>query len=841
MNLKPRSSTILAGPILTCVALLCIADDRPAANTSAEFSRSIQPFLAKNCYACHNAKLKTGGLNFEGYTSAAAVAQNQDDWEKISRRLRAGEMPPATRPQPAAAEVHTVTNWIENELDRIPRTSSPLRVHRLNRVEYNNTVRDLLGVNVNVANDFPPDDSVFGFDNIAQALTVSPSLMAKYLATAERISKSAVFGQDLSVTTDLLKAPLPRRLEFANPVQITQPAYYSMQNYDLTGLSQPGSFHETYNFPVDGEYELRIVGAGNRPAGSEVGECQLYIDGKLAQAFVVEGIESDGFIRRADHWDTRRKFTAGPHEIVIAFPRQFHGLPVAMGGPAPSSLPLPPPNPAANPEAQKLRLAKLEADLAGETDIAKISQLKNQVDQLRNPLPPRYSGWAVSEVNVTGPFHYTRKPTQESLKRVYTCGHLEGHHSPSCRRVILSNLATRAFRRPVRTEELTRLEGIAAGAVRNGGSFDEGVSLGLTAILVSPQMLFRIDAAPSGIATNQYELASRLSYFLWSSMPDDELFGLAKLGTLIKPDVLSGQVRRMLADTKAQALVSNFMGQWLETRRLEEFQPDRDRFPDFDEYLRQSMIKETQLFFSHIMREDRSVLELIDGKYTFLNERLAAHYGIPGVKGTEFRKVDLTGTARSGVLTHASVLASTAYPNRTSVVLRGKWILENILNQKVPPPPANIPSLNGDAVGETASLRQQMEQHRNSATCATCHSRMDPLGFSLENYDAVGSWRTMDGKFPIDSSGKTPQGKAFDGASGMKEYLRENRDEFARCLTEKMLTYALGRGQERADRPAVRQIVSRMAQDDYKFSTLVMGIVNSSEFNNKAMGVELKR
>jgi hypothetical protein len=353
-------------------------------------------------------------------------------------------------------------------------------------------------------------------------------------------------------------------------------------------------------------------------------------------------------------------------------------------------------------------------------------------------------------------------------------------------------------------------------------------------MLASPNFLFRIDkeraAAEAAQPAGQYELASRLAYFLWSSMPDEELLGEAGKGTLRQPRVLDAQVRRMLADPKAQALVENFAGQWLEIRRVEFAQPDRERYPDFDDYLRASILKETELFFQYVMRNDQSVLDFIDGPYTFLNERLARHYGIRGVTGTDFRKVDLTGTGRGGILSHASVLTVSSYGNRTSVVLRGKWVLENILNAPPPPPPANVPSLNEDAVGATASLRQQMEQHRKSAVCASCHARMDPLGFGLENYDAVGAWRTMDGKFPIDSSGVLPNGKMFQGAGELKAILKDQKDAFAEGLTEKMLIYALGRGLEPEDRATVRRIVARMATDDYKFSSLITGIVNSAVF-----------
>ena len=446
--------------------------------------------------------------------------------------------------------------------------------------------------------------------------------------------------------------------------------------------------------------------------------------------------------------------------------------------------------------------------------------------------PPRFNGLSVHEVDITGPDEFKEGPSLESLRKIYSCGHLDGHHQPSCQRNILANLAYRAFRGPVSPEKVDRLVAVSEGAQKRGSSFDEGISLAIATMLASPNFLFRIEN-PTG---DQYSLASKLSYFLWSSMPDDELLGASEKGTLRKPEVLNAQARRMLADHKASALVENFAGQWLEIRRLESAQPDREHFPDFDEYLRASMLQETELFFQYVMREDRSVLDFIDGPYSFLNERLARHYGISGVQGSEFRKVDLSGTGRSGILTQASVLEVSSYGNRTSVVLRGKWILENILNSPPPPPPANVPSLDEDAVGSSASLRQQLEQHRKNVVCASCHARMDPLGFGFENFDAVGAWRTLDGKFPIDPSGVLPDGKAFRGADELKIILRQQKDTFAEGLTEKLLTYALGRGVDRSDQPAVKQIVAHMAANEYKFSSLLLGIVDSAPFRMQREG-----
>ena len=665
--------------------------------------------------------------------------------------------------------------------------------------------------------------------------------MEKYIATAERIARTAVFGPNLKTLTTVYLPPLPRRMETTNRTLVPFPAYYSMTNYDVTGLSQPGSFHVTHVFPVDGEYLIRIAGAGFRPTGSEPGQMTVWLDGELVKTFQVDvDVEQSGFERRPDHWDVRTSIAAGPHELVAAFPSQFDGLPVLFGGPNPSKRPFDPCKlgPVGGPQCLAAALKALDDPNDGNanpTTPERIARRNEAIQSAKEAAshPPKFNGLSVHEVDITGPYEFKERPSPESLRKIYTCGHLDGDHLPSCQRKIIANIAFRAFRRPVSPAKVDQLVAISDGAQKRGGSFEEGISLAIATMLASPNFLFRIE----GSARDQYELASKLSYFLWSSMPDEELLRVAEKGTLHSPEVLNAEARRMLADPKTWALVQNFTGQWLEIRRLESAQPDRERFPDFDEYLRASMLKETELFFQYVMREDRSILDFIDGPYSFLNERLARHYGISRVRGSEFRKVDLSASGRSGVLTQASVLEVSSYGNRTSPVLRGKWILDNILNSPPPPPPANVPSLDEDAVGSSASLRQQLEQHRKNAVCASCHARMDPLGFGFENFDAVGAWRTLDGKFPIDASGMLPDGKAFRGADELKAILSVQKDTFAAGLAEKLLTYALGRGLDRSDQPAVKQIVTRMAADDYKFSSLLLGIVDSAPFQMQREGI----
>src|SRR5690242_18420796 len=637
-----------AGTAAAIVMLALAVTSAPGQGSPADdtFLRSVRPFFAKNCYACHNPKLNTGGLNLEVYTSAALLSRDQDESEKILKRLQAGEMPPKGLPRPNAEELKSVTEWIAKDLDRQAQTGSRrVMARRLNRVEYNNTVRDLLGVDVRPADDFPQDDSAYGFDNIAQALSVSPLLMEKYIATAERIARMAVFGPNLKTLTTVYLPPLPRRMETTNRTLVPFPAYYSMTNYDVTGLSQPGSFHVTHSFPADGEYLIRIAGAGFRPTGSEPGQMTFWLDGKLVKTFQVDiDVEQSGFERRPDHWDVRMKIAAGPHELVAAFPNQFDGLPALFGGPNPSKRPFDPCKlgPAGGPQCLAAALKALDDPNDGNanpTTPERIARRNEAIQSAKEAASrtPRFNGLSVHEVDITGPYEFKGGPSPESLRKIYTCGHFDGHHQPSCQRKIVGDLAYRAFRGPVSPEKVDRLVAISDGAQRRGGSFEEGISLAIATMLASPNFLFRIEDAPpnsQGASAGQYALASKLSYFLWSSMPDEQLLRAAEKGTLRNPEVLNAQVRRMLADPKSWALVENFAGQWLEIRRLESAQPDRERFPDFDEYLRASMLKETQLFFQYVMRDDRSILDFIDGPYSFLNERLARHYGISGVRGS---------------------------------------------------------------------------------------------------------------------------------------------------------------------------------------------------------------
>jgi cytochrome c5 len=800
--------------------------------TVPDFSKNIQPFFSANCYMCHNDKLKSGGLNLEQFNSAASIAQNRETWENVLMKLRTGEMPPKGLPRPNEGELKAVIHWLELEFSRADRLVKPnpgrVTARRLNRAEYNNTIRDLLGVDLHPADDFPQDDSGYGFDNIGDVLSLSPVLMEKYLTAAEKIARSAVFGPEQ------LK---PTMVQHRVPGRRIVPSTTPLVDYDVTGLSMPNAVHATHRFPVDGDYNIRVVLGGVRPAGSEPLQIGLWVDGQKVEVinFDPENIASFSDDRQDFGGMTqefRAKFKAGDHWIAASVVRMYEGLPPSYGGPNPSKRPTPPP-----PEFRPPRNLPPE----------KVAEFKKRFEaRLKEKVPVNEA--RISYLEVRGPYEQSKGPSAESLKKIYTCGHINSSgsfagHQQACARKIIANLARRAYRRPVTPEEVNQLVNLVSLARKEGDSFQEGICQAMQAMLVSPHFLFRIEKGARQKITpatqetakaphlSQHELASRLSYFLWSTMPDDELMRLADQGLLRNRAVLNRQVRRMLKDPKSRALVENFGGQWLELRKLEAVKPDRQRFPDFDEYLRMSMRRETEMFFENIMREDRSVLDFIDTNYTYLNERLAQFYKVGGVKGPEFRKVLLSGDKhRGGIVTQASILTISSYATRTSPVLRGKWILETILNAPPPPPPPDVPNLDEAAVGSSASLRQQLEQHRQNATCAACHARMDPLGFGLENFDAIGGWRTQDGKFPIDPSGTLPDGRSFKGPDELKTILKADREAFAESISEKLLTYALGRGLERYDKPTVKQIAKGLAADDYRFSSLALEIVNSLPF-----------
>ncbi len=771
---------------LVCLAGAAIGQNppkvSPAAPVQGSFDQVVAPFVQANCAVCHNDQLKTAGLSLTQYRGSESMIRDRDLWEKVIRRVRAGEMPPKGMPRPNAEAVTTVTGWIENQFAIADRTTPAdpghLTAHRLNRVEYDNTVRDLLAVRFKASVDFPADDSGFGFDNIGDVLSVSPVLMEKYLNAATKIANRAIPPDAL---------PKPTRMRFS-------PEH--SPNDDGTALEN------RFEFPAEGDYDLRVAVGGRK----EPYRIHLLLDGKEIKAADVL-VEKDG---------------SRSYEINLHVPYGEHTLAATMETRSPSD--------AETAVSERLKAAEEAAyqkAIAAHPEDQKEIALQRAVSN-----PPTY----IDTLEARGPYHALPPPLPESYHRVFACGHLPGHHTAGCARTDLAQLARLAYRRPVTPEEVNRVTALVASAQKEGMTFEQAMRIGLEAILVSPNFLFRIERDPkpddpSAIhPVNDFELASRLSYFLWSSMPDEPLLQLAGGHRLHDPAVLTAQVKRMLQDGKSDALIDNFAGQWLELRNLDSIRPDPDEFPQFNAQLRRAMYTETQMFVQSVVRNDSSVLDFLDGKYTFLNERLAKFYGIPGVTGKQFRRVSLDGTERSGVLTQASVLTVTSYPTRTSPVLRGKWILENVLNTPPPPPPPGVGSIDAKPGATAGTMRQQMERHRADPMCAACHTRMDPLGFALENYNAIGQWRTQDAGQMIDSSGSLPNGKVFKGSAELKAILMGSGDTFAECLAEKVMIYALGRGLEGYDRRALKQIMSNMAASDYRFSALVSGIVNSVPF-----------
>ncbi|HYK18016.1 MAG TPA: DUF1592 domain-containing protein [Bryobacteraceae bacterium] len=614
-----------------------------------------------------------------------------------------------------------------------------ITAHRLNRTEYNNTIRDLLAVDFQPAADFPADDSGYGFDNIADVLSLSPVLMEKYLAAAEKIAHAATVAP-----------PLPK------------PTVARHGRGENRASGQSSSLIVSHRFRAEGDYKLIVTVTGRK----DPAKLELLLDGQPYRLRPLEGGA-----------ENRRTAELTAH---IAY-----GEHILQGNLIPDGLPVP--------------------------------DLDYESGKSKKPLPDP----SVNQIEIQGPYDPLSPPTPESFKGVFTCTLPAGRESLDCARVDLANLARRAYRRPVSEAELDGLVHFIQAAKEQGDSFDRGIQLALTAILVSPHFLFRIERDP----TNEFELASRLSYFLWSSMPDEQLLRIAAAGQLHQPEVLHAQVERMLAAGKSRALVDNFGSQWLELRNIDVIQPDPDRFPDFNDSLRNDMKRETQLFFQSIISEDRSILDFIDSDYTFLNARLAKFYGLPPVDSNKLERVQLPPDShRGGVITQASILTVSSYPTRTSPVLRGKWILENLLNAAPPPPPPDVPNLDEKAVGVSASMRQQLEAHRTNPICNPCHARMDPLGFGLENFDAIGRWRTHEGNFPIDSAGKLPNGKTFDGPDGLKQLLLADKRTFTKCLTEKLLTYALGRGLNESDDTKIQSIVDETVASNYKFRALVQAI-----------------
>jgi hypothetical protein len=805
---------VLSALLLAAVASRGVAQG-PASNSDGDwpaFQKIVLPFLSKHCLDCHSEK-KSGGVRLDQFPDDKSLAKGLATLEQVQAVLRKQAMPPKKRPQPDSGTVKLVLAWLEKFSERMERESRLDRItmRRLNRAEYNNTVRDLLGVTFKPGDDFPADVPGHGFDNIGSVLTVSPVLVEKYLAAAEKVSRTALFGTEPMKPERTAHQPYCAGDAFSKNTSVKF-------DYDETGLSLPGALHVTQRFAVGGEYNLRAVMRGWRPIGSNPVELAFWIDGKKVHetkiAVPTARVQGRGPGEMNGLWaECRLPISAGEHWLSVTVLRMYEGLPPSYKGPKPAAeRPVPPPE---------------------------IAETSVRTVRATDAFFPMY-------LDVVGPYQQEKGPSSVSLKKIFGARPLTPNPSPTVgrgkarletladARNLLTDLARRAYRRPVTDAEMDGLIKLVATVQKDGDLLEEGLCLAIQRLLISPHFLFRLEKNPSG-ELSPHELATRLSYFLWSSMPDDELFRLADDGKLAQPAILEAQVRRMLKDEKAIALVENFGGQWLQTRALESHIPDRVRYSDFTDYTRMSMKKETDLFFEHILRADRPVLDFIDADYTFVNQRLAEFYGMSSVKGHEFRKVDLKGTRRGGVWTQASVLTVSSYANRTSPVLRGKWMLETLLNAPPPPPPPDVPALDEQTIGKDVSLKQILDKHRSNATCASCHSRLDPLGYALDHFDAIGRWRETDGKFAIETAGTLPDGRSFKGHEDLRTLLKADANAFTEGLVEKMLIYALGRGLEHSDRKSVRAIADQVARDGYRFSSLVLSVVKSDAFQGQRM------
>jgi len=768
------------GMVTACAA----TSQQPTSGPASTSDAPPRALIDKYCIGCHNERLKVGGLALNNIASQS-IGQNTAVWEKVVRKLRARYMPPVGLPRPDESTYNSAVSSLESSLDRIaaakPDPGRTDTFRRLNRTEYHNAIRDLLALDIDVSSLLPSDDSSHGFDNVTVG-ELSPTLLERYLSAAQKISRLAIGGA--------VRAPGGDTIEL--PADLTQE-----QHFDELPFGTRGGTAVHYTFPLDAEYEiqLRLTRDRNEHVEGlrEAHQIELTIDGERIQVFTAKPppASSDQSIVDKD-FHIRVPVKAGSHELAATFIKK------------PSVL--------LETDRQPY-LAHFNAD--------------------RHPRiqPALYS------ISVTGPFNASGPGDTTSRQRIFVCHPQKESEQDACAKRILSTLARRAWRGPVKDSELQVPLRFYREARAQAG-FEDGIEKALRAVLMSPRFLFRIEQDPAGIAPrtayalSDLDLASRLSFFLWSSIPDDDLLDAATRGTLKQPAVLKKEVRRMLADPRSEALVNNFAEQWLYLRNLASASPDTRLFPDFDDNLRQAFRRETEMFFESIMREDRNVLDLLRANYTFVNERLAKHYGIPNMYGSRFRRVTFDeGSVRGGLLGQGSVLTVSSYATRTSPVIRGKWVLTNILGSPPPPPPPNVPPLKEAAdSGKVLTMRERMAQHRANPACAGCHKLMDPIGFSLENYDAVGRWRTTEGGVPVDAAGSLPDGSTFTGAAGLRQALLRNPELFVTTTAEKLLTYALGRGVEEDDAPAVRGIVRAARADDYRFSSLVLGIVNSTPF-----------
>ena len=802
---------MLGGLLLTApsfarrLAILITAGSVGPSMAAPPTQRSIEPgssthaaVVGKYCVTCHNDKSRTGGLSLE-HAGLTDIPRGAETWEKVIRKVRVGMMPPPGMPRPARAQLDNLAGYLETALDRAAtETPRPGRtsMHRLNRAEYANAIRDLLALDVDAAALLPPDDESSGFDNIADVLTVSPSLMERYLSASWNISRLAVGNPDIAPSTSVYRV---------------RPDLSQDQHVEGLPPGTRGGILVRHTFPLDGEYTIKLRLWRNTfdlmRGMEDPHDIEIAMDGQRLTLVTAGGREQ--FLKMAENpgtfgTDLDQRLTvkvsvkAGTHTIWATTVLKSHAL---------------------------------------RDDLIK-PFLRTTVDGLDIMGDP-----SVDRLTIEGPYSATGSGDTPSRRKVFICAPTRPSNEEGCARRILSSLARVAYRRPVDRTTVETLMGFyrrGRAGMTGSNAFDRGIESALQFILASPEFLIRFETDPPNLAAravyrlDDLALASRLSFFLWSSLPDDQLLTLASQGRLKDPVVLEQQVKRMLGDARSNALVANFAEQWLHLRNLKNSVPDLEAFPDFDDNLRQAMKEETSLFFDSIVREDRSVVDLLNADYTFVNERLARHYGIPNVYGSQFRRVTIGNDARRGLLGQASILTVTSYPNRTSPVERGKWILTNLLGVPPQPPPPDVPPLQEtSADGRALSLRERMERHRANPVCAGCHKVMDPIGFALESFDGVGRWRNTEEGAAIDTSGTLFNGADVDGIVGLRQNLVAEPEIFVGVMTEKMLTYALGRGLEYYDMPAVRTIVRDGRSKNFRFSSIVLGIVRSTPFQMK--------
>ena len=788
------SALLLTGLALICGQAFCL-------QASAAEPDSTRTFLDQYCVGCHNEKAKIGGLSLSGLDSTHPGG-HAELWEKVLRKLRSGTMPPAGLPKPDLATYNKVSSSLETQLDQSAELhpyAGRTSLRRLNRTEYGNTIRDLLALDVDANALLPPDDAAFGFDNISDMLGVSPALQERYLSAAVKVAALAV--------GDMRQQPGSQTWRIRQDLS---------QDQHLEGmpLGTVGGTRVLYNFPLDGTYQFQaklyrtnlniMRGLQTRQ------QVEFSVDGKRIRLAHVGGPEDlknlfENPTDTGDAVDARLQVkvpvTAGPHTIAVAFLENAES-------------------------AEPVRLQPF---------------LRSSVDNFD------WAGFPHLQVlSVTGPFEATAPGDTPSRRKIFTCKPAGRDQEDACAKTIVRTLVAKAWREAP-DADVDRVMRFYA-ATRQEFGFEAGIQAAIERILASPKFVFRAEKQPAGITPGALypvtasDLAARLSFFLWSTAPDDQLRQLAASGRLRDKAVLDSQVRRMLADPKSEALVNNFAGQWLQLRNLQNVQPNTDLFPDFDDNLRQAMRRETEMLFASVMKEDRSALDLMNADYTFVNERLAQHYGIAGVHGNRFRRITIQDDARRGLLGQASILALTSHAERTSPVVRGKWILENLLGLAVPPPPADVPPLKDKQDGEAPkTMREQMVEHRANPVCAACHKTLDPIGFSLENFDAVGAWRDREAGVPVDASGQLADGTKIDGVVALRKAILTRPELFAGTLTEKLLTFALGRGVGYQDMPAVRAILRNAAPGNYRFSDLILGVVHSTPFEfSTAPGSEEK-